>query len=263
MTHTSKTIIGAIAGDVIGSVYEWKSFKTIYFPLFTSASTFTDDSVLTMAVADAVLNQKDFKEAIWTYGRNYPKRGYGGMFKSWLKADNPQPYDSFGNGSAMRVSAIGFAYTTLEDVLEMAKQSAEVSHNHPEGIKGAQATAAAIFLARTGTSKADIKTYIETTFDYKLDKTLDEIRPVYRFDATCQGSVPQAIQSFLESTDYETTIRLAISLGGDSDTIACIAGGIAAAYYKHIPDDIIQGVIQRLPNAFIELLEQFEEKFNP
>jgi ADP-ribosylglycohydrolase len=262
MIHTSKTIIGAIAGDVIGSVYERMPFKTIYFPLFTSPSTFTDDSVLTMAVADAVLNQKDFKTAIWTYGRNYPKRGYGGMFKSWLKSDDPQPYDSFGNGSAMRVSAIGFAYNNLAEVLEMAKQSAEVSHNHPEGIKGAQTTATAIFLARTGKTKADIKAYIENTFDYKLDKTLDEIRPVYRFDATCQGSVPQAIQAFLESTDYETTIRLAISIGGDSDTIACIAGGIAAAYYKHIPEEIVQSVVQRLPNAFIELLDAFEEKFN-
>jgi ADP-ribosylglycohydrolase len=162
----------------------------------------------------------------------------------------------------MRVSAIGFAYDSLEDVLEMAKQSAEVSHNHPEGIKGAQATATAIFLARTGKTKADIKTYIETTFRYDLSKTLDEIRPFYRFDATCQGSVPQAIQAFLESTDYETTIRLAISLGGDSDTIACIAGGIAAAYYKHIPEDIIEGVVARLPNAFVELLNDFEEKFN-
>lgn len=258
---TSKTIIGAIAGDVIGSVYEGKNIKAFRFPFFTSYSTFTDDSVLTMAVADAILNNTDFKETIWTYGRNYPNRGYGGMFLSWLKEPNPQPYDSFGNGSAMRVSPVGFAYNTLEEVLAVAKQSAEVSHNHPEGIKGAQAIAAAVFLARTGKSKDDIQSYIETMFGYNLSFTLDEIRPFYRLDASCQGSVPQAIRAFLESTDYENAIRLAISIGGDTDTIACMAGGIAAAFYKEIPNDIVEKVLQLLPKAFIDLLEQFEEKY--
>jgi ADP-ribosylglycohydrolase len=260
--HKSKTIIGAIAGDIIGSIYEGKNIKTPYFQLFIPFTTFTDDTVLTMAVADAILNEKDFQKTIWRYGNDYPNRGYGGMFRAWLKQQNPQPYDSFGNGSAMRVSAIGFAYNSLEEVLEVAKQSAVVTHNHPEGIKGAQATAAAIFLAKAGKSKAEIKQYIETTFAYNLDETLDEIRPFYRFNATCQGSVPQSIRAFLESTDYENAIRLAISIGGDSDTIACIAGGIAAAFYKHIPDNIIAEVVKRLPKEYVDLLEQFEERFN-
>lgn len=261
MNHKSKTIIGAIAGDIIGSVYEAKNIKAYRFPLFTSYSTFTDDSVMTMAVVDAVLNKKDFKETIWTYGRKYPNRGYGGMFRTWLKSDNPQPYDSFGNGSAMRVSPIGFAFDTLEDVLEAAKQSAEVSHNHSEGIKGAQVVAAAVFLARTGKSKADIQTYIETTFGYDLSFTLDDIRPSYRFNATCQGSVPQAIRAFLESTNFEDAIRLAISIGGDSDTIACIAGGVATAFYKNMPTHIIDGIVAKLPTEFLDLLEQFDAKY--
>ena len=262
INHRTKTIIGVLAGDIIGSVYEWHNIKRTEFPLFKDNSNFTDDSVLTMAVADAILNEKDFKKTIWTYGRKYPFRGYGGNFKKWLLNPNPQPYDSFGNGSAMRVSPVGFAFDTLEEVLEVAKQSAVVSHNHLEGIKGAQATATAIFLARTGKSKVEIQAYITKTFAYNLDFTLDEIRPKYTFDVSCQGSVPQAIRAFLESTDYENAIRLAISIGGDSDTIACITGGIAAAFYKEIPDEIIEGVVQRLPKEFIDLLNQFEEKFN-
>lgn len=258
----TKTLIGAIAGDIIGSIYEGKNIKTAYFPLFIPFTTFTDDTVLTMAVADVVLNGKNYQKTIWEYGNNYPNRGYGGMFRTWLKQQNPQPYDSFGNGSAMRVSAIGFAYTSLNEVLAIAKQSAIVTHNHPEGVKGAQAVASAIFLAKTGKSKAEIKAYIETTFEYDLDETLDQIRPFYRFNATCQGSVPQSIRAFLESTDYENAIRLAISIGGDSDTIACIAGGIAAAFYKHIPDNIIEEVVKRLPKEYVDLLEQFEEKLN-
>lgn len=261
MLDNSKTIIGAIAGDIIGSFYEGKNLKAYHFPLFTSSSTFTDDTVLTMAVVDAILNKKDFKETIWHYGRNYPNRGYGGIFRLWLKSANPQPYNSFGNGSAMRVSPIGFAFNTLTDVLTVAQQSAEVSHDHPEGIKGAQAIAAAVFLARTGQTKDEIKAFIETTFDYNLSFTLDDIRPHYRFDATCQGSVPQAIRAFLESTDYGDAIRLAISIGGDSDTIACMTGGIAAAFYKDIPTSIVKGVVRRLPQAFIDLLEIFEEKY--
>ena len=261
MNQISKTIIGAIAGDIIGSVYEAKNIKAYRFPLFTSYSTFTDDSIMTMAVADAVLNKKDFTKTIWTYGRKYPNRGYGGMFRTWLKSDNPQPYDSFGNGSAMRVSPVGFAFDTLSEVLEVAKQSAEVTHNHPEGIKGAQAVAAAVFLARTGKSKADIQAYIETAFKYDLRFTLDDIRPSYRFNVTCQGSVPQAIRAFLESTDFEDAVRLAISIGGDSDTIACIAGGIAAAFYKDIPTAIIEGVVAKLPPEFLDLLEQFDAKY--
>ncbi len=262
INHRTKTVIGAIAGDVIGSVFEWNNNRSVEFPLFENESRFTDDSVLTMAVLDCILNDKDFKTAIRTYGSEYPNRGYGGKFKEWLEELSFLPYNSFGNGSAMRVSAVGFAFNNLEEVLEVAKQSADVTHNHPEGIKGAQATAAAIFLAKTGKTKAEIKSYVETTFQYNLDESLDSIRPNYKFNETCQGSVPQAIRAFLESTDYENAIRLAISIGGDSDTIACITGGIAAAFYKEIPDEIIEGVVQRLPQEFIDLLNQFEEKFN-
>ena len=240
--HQTKTIIGAIAGDVIGSIYEWENHKSTEFPLFTEGSRFTDDSVLTVAIADCILNQKPFNENLAFYGRKYAGVGFGKIFKEWVKGPDLLPYGSIGNGSAMRVSAVGFAYNTLEEVLAVAKQSAEVTHNSEEGIIGAQATAAAIFLARTGKSKAEIKQYIETTFPYNLDESLDSIRPNYQFDYTSKGSVPQSIRAFLESTDYENAIRLAISIGGDSDTIACIAGGISAAFYKHIPDEITEGV---------------------
>ena len=256
-----KTIIGAIVGDVIGSAYEWDNVKTTKFPLFTANSDFTDDTVLTIAVADSILNKKDLKKTIWEYGRKYPYRGYGGNFSEWLKSENPKPYFSYGNGSAMRVSPVGFAYNNLEQVLNVAKQTAEVTHNHPEGIKGAQATAASIFLARTE-KKEDIKQYIMNTFNYDLDFTLNQIRSTYRFDVTCQGSVPQAIVAFLESSDFENAIRLAISIGGDSDTIACITGGIATAYYKEIPSKILDFVYRRLPDKFNEVLNKFEKEFN-
>jgi ADP-ribosylglycohydrolase len=255
MTHT---IIGAIAGDVIGSVYEWANVKTTDFEMFNPKCDFTDDSVLTIAVADEILHKKDFAKTIWDYSNKYPGRGYGGRFANWIRNTDMLPYNSFGNGSAMRVSAVGFAFNTLEEVLDVAKQSAEVTHNHPEGIKGAQAVAAAIFLARTGKSKQDIKEYITQTFNYNLNDTIENIRPTYRFDETCQGSVPQSIIAFLESTDYETAIRLAISIGGDSDTIACITGGIAAAYYKEIPNEIIEFVVSRLPKEFVEILVDFD-----
>lgn len=250
MKNTSKTIIGAIAGDVIGSVYEWHNVKTTDFKLFSRLSKFTDDTVLTVAVADSILNKKDFAKTIWDYGRNYFDRGYGGNFRKWLKSEDRKPYGSYGNGSAMRASATGFAASSLEEALELAKQSAEVTHNHKEGIKGAQATAAAIFLAKTAKSKQEIKEYISETFAYDLAFTLDSIRESYTFDVSCQGSVPQAIVAFLESEDYETAIRLAISIGGDSDTIACITGGIAAAFYNKIPENILELVSEKLPNRF-------------
>lgn len=223
---------------------------------------FTDDTVLTIAVADCILNKKDFSETIWGYGNQYPGRGYGGRFSSWLQQDILKPYGSYGNGSAMRASAVGFAFNDIETIMEVAKQSAEVTHNHPEGIKGAQATAMAIFLARQGSSKQEIKDYITQTFNYNLDFTLDEIRPTYEYDVTCQGSVPQAIVAFLESSDFENAIRLAISIGGDSDTIACITGGIASAYYKQIPTDIIEFVVDKLPNDFIEIMNKFDEQYD-
>ncbi len=260
MKGKSKTIIGAIAGDIIGSVYEWNNVKTTEFALFSEKSDFTDDTVLSVAVADCILNNKDFAKTIWEYGRRYRGRGYGGNFRRWLNSKNPKPYNSYGNGSAMRVSAVGFAYNTLDEVLTMAKASAEISHNHPEGIKGAQAVASAIYLARTGKSKIEIKDYVTEKFNYDINFTLDSIRPKYDFDVTCQGSVPQAIVAFLESTDFENAIRRAISIGGDSDTIACITGGIAAAYYKEIPTEILDFVNSKLPDEFIEILNRFDSE---
>lgn len=262
VTSNSKTIIGAVAGDVIGSVYERQNIKTTNFDLFNPMCDFTDDTVLTIAIADCILNKKNFAKTIWEYGRKYPERGYGGSFRKWLQDENPKPYGSYGNGSAMRVSAIGFAFNDIETVNEVAKQSAEVTHNHPEGIKGAQTVATAIFLAKQGKTKEEIKNFITKTFKYNLDFTLDEIRPTYKFDVTCQGSVPQAIVAFLESSDFESAIRLAISIGGDSDTIACITGGIASAYYKYIPREIIDFVVDRLPSEFIEMMNKFDKEYN-
>lgn len=255
------TIIGAIAGDIIGSVYEWNNIKTTEFPLFNEKCKFTDDSVLTMAVADCVLNKKDYSLTIWEYARKYTDRGYGGMFKQWITESNRLPYNSFGNGSAMRVSPIGFAYETLSETLDQATATAVVTHNHPEGIKGAQAVATVMFMARNGSDKETIKNFIIETFNYDLSKSIDEIRPDYKFNSSCQGSVPQAIQCFLESSDYESAIRLAISIGGDSDTISCIVGGMASAYYKHIPQEIIDFVYGLIPEEYKKLIEEFDSKF--
>lgn len=256
-------MIGAIIGDVIGSIYEWNEVENTAFPLFEPHSTFTDDSVLTLAVADAILHGKTYKERIHTYGNRFPNAGYGGRFRNWLKALlwEALPYDSFGNGSAMRVSPVGFAFDTIEEVMKAAEQSALPSHNHPEGIKGAQAIAGAIFLARQGQSKAAIKAWVEAQFNYNLTRTTAEIKSYYKFDVTCQGSVPEAIISFLESEDLESAIRIGISLNGDSDTIACMAGGIAQAFYRQIPKAIYEEVMQRLPEDFIELLTAFEKKY--
>ena len=259
-----QTILGAIAGDVIGSVYEFNNTRTTDFPLFKRETTFTDDTVMTIAIADAILHNKDFAQTILNYGKRYPNRGYGTSFFKWLAHDTPAPpYNSWGNGSAMRVSAVGFAYNDLDTVLKKAEKTAVVTHNHPEGIKGAQATAAAIFLARTGKNKAEIKAYIEQKFGYDLDFTLDEIRPTFPFDESCQGTVPQSIVAFLESTDYDSAIRLAISLGGDSDTIACITGGIAIAFYKEMSQVIVDKIRREyLPTAFVTIIDEFDLVFN-
>jgi ADP-ribosylglycohydrolase len=254
-------ILGAIIGDIIGSVYEWHNVKTTDFELFCERTDFTDDSVLTFATMDSILNGIDYTTAYQTYGRNFPHRGYGGFFKSWIRSENPLPYNSYGNGSAMRVSPVGWAYDTLEEVLLQAKRSAEVTHNHPEGKKGAQATAAAVFMARNGSRKADIKKYIQDAFGYDLERRIDVIRPVYKFNETCQETVPEAIIAFLESEDYESAIRLAISIGGDSDTVACITGGIAEAFYKEIPDWIVENALRLLPSDVIKLIEEFSLKY--
>jgi len=254
-----KLIIGAIAGDIIGSVFEWHNVKSLDFKLFCPNSRFTDDSVLTIATMYALINDSDYTRAYHTFGRKFPNAGYGHSFRLWLSSDNPKPYNSWGNGSAMRVSPVGWYYNSIEDTLLEAKKSAKVSHNHPEGIKGAQAVAAAIFLARTGKSKDDIKNLITDRFGYDLNRKIDDIRPGYKFDVSCQGSVPEAIIAFLESTDFESAIRLAVSIGGDSDTIACITGGIAEAFYRNIPDKITDNVLNILPQELIGLIEEFSK----
>ena len=258
---SDKVLLGAIAGDIIGSVYEFNTCKSTDFRLFYVASRFTDDSVMTVANADWLLTGDSLLGVMQDYGNRYPYVGYGGMFHSWLKARVPRPYNSWGNGSAMRVSPVGWAFETLEETLEAAKKSAEVTHNHPEGIKGAQATAACIYLARTGKSKEDIRKYIELKFGYNLNRTCDEIRPTYVFDESCQGTVPESIIAFLESTDYESAVRLAVSLGGDADTMGAITGGIAEAFYGGVPEHIRKEVLKRLPDEFIEVMQKFYQKF--
>ena len=250
-------MLGAICGDVIGSVYEGINVKHTEFPLFRDDCRYTDDTTLTIAVADAIMNGKDYADTIREYGRAHPLAGYGSSFIAWLDDDNAGPYDSWGNGSAMRVSSVGWLFDTLNEVMEQAKLSAEVTHNHPEGIKGAQAIAASIYMARTGSSKEVIKQMIENEFKYDLDRTIDEIRPTYEFDVSCKGSVPESIIAFLESDNYEDCIRKAISIGGDSDTIAAMAGSIAEAYYKDIPKEIIDGVM-----PIINEVPEFSEVFN-
>jgi ADP-ribosyl-[dinitrogen reductase] hydrolase len=254
-------LFGAIAGDVIGSVYEYPPMKDYDFQLFHEYSTFTDDTVLTVAIAYAILKGEDYGVALKAFGRLYPGYGYGTMFNVWLRKEESEPYNSWGNGSAMRVSPVGFAYNSISEVLTQAKKSAEVTHNHPEGIKGAQATALAIYLARKGRKKTDIRDKVSSRFGYNLSRTLDQIRPHYTFNESCQRTVPEAIIAFLESDDYEDAIRKSVSLGGDSDTQACITGGIAQAYYKSIPRKIVERVNQVLPKEFLNIIEGFNAKF--
>ena len=258
---------GAILGDIIGSPYEFDcGNKTKDFPLFSKNSTFTDDTVLTVAVAEAFLDAQPDADEAWIrnrlvesmqhYGRLYPFAGYGLRFSRWLQAKKPEPYGSFGNGSAMRVSSVGWLYNDLETVRSMARLSAEVTHNHPEGIKGAEATAAAIFLTRTGSTKAEIKAYIEAHFHYDLSRTCDEIRPGYRHVESCQETVPEAITAFLEGQSFEDVIRTAVSLGGDCDTLTCIAGSMAEAFYG-VPEELKAACRKRLPEDLLEVLQQF------
>jgi ADP-ribosylglycohydrolase len=254
-------MIGAICGDVLGSIYEFSNHKSEDFILFDESCNYTDDTVLTIATADCLINKGDFGRYYKKYFLYFPDRGYGGSFKEWGVSSSMQPYNSWGNGSAMRISPVGFAFNSLEFVLINAKKSAKVTHNHPEGIKGAQAVAAAIFLAKNGSSKNEIKEFIENKFYYKLDKSLEEIRPSYSFDVSCQGSVPQAITAFLESNEFEDAIRKAISIGGDSDTIACITGGIAEAYYGGVPGDIIKFVMSKLDKNFLKVIKDFYKTF--
>jgi len=254
-------MIGAIAGDIIGSVHEANPIKTTDFPLFTEHSGFTDDTVLTIATAYALMNGLDYATVYRHFGRAYTRAGYGGSFINWLKSDEAPPYNSWGNGSVMRISPVGFAFGSMQYVLREAEKSAAVTHNHPEGIKGAQATALAVFMARQGKSKADIRRAISDKFDYNLNRNIEEIRLNYLFDVSCQGSVPEAMIAFLHSDDVESAIRLAASLGGDSDTQACIAGAIAHAYYSEIPQEIEKEVRSRLPPKFLLVLDEFLNKY--
>ena len=252
-------MLGAIAGDMVGSVYEFNNHRTKDFPLFTAASSFTDDTILTVAVADVLLNGGDYAVAFKHYYQRYPdpSGGYGKRFRQWAMSDDMQPYNSWGNGSAMRVSPVGFWGRDLSQVLQEAETAAAVTHNHAEGIKGAQATAAAVFLARSGYAKVDIKDYIAEHFAYHLNRSLDDIRSTYRFNPSCQGTVPEAMVAFLESTDFEDALRNAVSLGGDSDTLTCITGGIAEAFYGPVPDPIRQEVLHRLDPQLTAILHQF------
>jgi len=274
-------MIGAIAGDIIGAPYEFASFKRMDFDIFNKHTSFTDDTVMLLANAkwllDSLQNPDKYsmdklEEFMVEFGREYPNAGYGGMFKRWLFPDGffeaedsrqtirRKPYNSYGNGSAMRVAPVGWAFDTLEETLQVAKMSAEITHNHIEGIKGAQATAAAIFLARTGKSKEDIKRFIVQNFVYDLDRDCDDIRPYYRFNKTCQETVPEAIIAFLDSFDFESSIRLAVSLGGDSDTLACITGGIAEAFYG-IPENFKSFVMPFLTDDLKTVLDDFYKTF--
>jgi ADP-ribosylglycohydrolase len=254
-------MLGTIAGDVVGSVYEASPVKLTDFELFSRGSRFTDDTVLTVATAEALLGDGDYAGAYRRYGRAYPNAGYGGSFYRWLLDEDAGPYNSWGNGAAMRVSPVGFALDSVDEVLAEAARSAAVTHNHPEGIKGAQATALAVFLARSGADKTSIKLAVEERFGYDLARSLDAIRPTYRFDVSCQGSVPESMIAFLESTDYESAVRNAVSLGGDADTMACIAGGVAQAFYGAVPEQIAREVHSRLPEGFLDVLARFESRY--
>jgi ADP-ribosylglycohydrolase len=242
-------------------VHEHALTKSTNFPLFDPLCRFTDDTVLTVATAHAILSGTPYDAAYRDFGRQYPNAGYGGSFYEWLLTEQPRPYNSWGNGSAMRVAPVGFAFGTVDDVLTEAERSAAVTHDHQEGIKGAQATALAVFMARTGASKDDIRKNLVQRFGYNLHRTVEQIRPDYRWDVSCQRSVPEAIVAFLDSSDVEDAIRLAVSLGGDADTQAAIAGGIAEAYYKHVPEIIARPVRERLPPRFIEIIDAFQQAF--
>ena len=262
-------MLGAIIGDIAGSRFEWNNIKSKDFELLSHEKRCrpTDDSIMTLAVAQAILDcHGDYRSLsqyavrrMQEFGRCYPRAGYGGSFYNWIYENDPQPYSSWGNGAAMRVSPCGFAASSLEEARALSKAVTEVTHNHYEGLKGAEATAVAVYLARTGKSITEIRNHIEEHY-YKIDFTLSDIRESYTFDVSCQGSVPQALEAFFESTGFEDTIRNAISIGGDSDTIAAIAGGIAEAYYG-IPDDIRKYALTFLDSKQIKTLKKFESKF--
>ena len=262
-------MLGAIIGDIVGSRFEWNNHRDKDFELFTNGCFPTDDSIMSLAIAKAIIVSKpDFSDlsdnavkCMQSIGRNYPDCGYGGRFYGWMFSDDPRPYNSYGNGSAMRVSAAGFVARSLEEAKLLSKLVTEVTHNHPEGIKGAEATAVAIYMAKTGSSIFEIKDYINENY-YPMNFTLDEIRDTYRFNETCQDTIPQALQAFFESSGFEDAIRNAISIGGDGDTLAAICGSVAEAYYG-IPDDIRKQALTFLDKDLLKLLTLFESKYTP
>ena len=271
LLHTSfycPMLMGAILGDIAGSIYEFDPHKSTDINIQDKRMDYTDDTIMTIAVADWILNdklhtEKGLVERMQQWGRRYPHPmgAYGNMFAQWLRTDNPKPYNSWGNGSAMRVSAVGFAFDTLEETMNVAKKCAEVTHNHPEGIKGAQATAAAIFMARTGSTKEEIRRFITDTFGYNLDRSCDDIRPTYGFDGSCQGTVPESIIAFLDSKDYEDALRLCISLGGDADTMGAITGAIAGAYYNKMSSALYEFGMEKLPKDMLNVVGLFNSKY--
>jgi len=254
-------MLGAIAGDVIGSVHEKAGTKSKVFPLFPPGARFTDDTVLTVAVAECLLTGADYVGAFHDYYRDYPRAGYGGTFVKWASDRRTEPYGSWANGSAMRVSPVAYAFETLPEVLREAERSAAVTHNHPDGVRGAQATAAAVFFARQGYAKDRIRDDLERLFGYRLTMRLDDIRPKYQFDVSCQGSVPESLVAFLESTSYEDAVRNAISLGGDADTMACIAGAVAEAFYGGVPPAIAQQALALLDDRLRGVVTRFQTRF--
>jgi ADP-ribosylglycohydrolase len=253
-------IIGAIAGDVIGSVHEAEATKTKRFPLFIPESCFTDDTVLTAAVAETLLTSGDYVRTFHRYFHAYPDAGYGQQFKLWCELRRTSPYNSWGNGSAMRVSPVAVAFDRLDEVVAEAERSARVTHDHPEGVRGARAVAAAVFLARRRPDKREIADYVEAEFGYSLDKPLKSVRRTFLFDPSCAGTVPWALRAFLEADEYEDAVRNAISLGGDADTLACIAGAIAGAYYG-VPAEIEKEALARLDDPLRDVVSRFCNRF--
>lgn len=249
-------MLGAIAGDMVGSIYEFHNHKSKEFPLFKNESHFTDDTVHTVAVADAIVNGRDFGTTILSYTRNYPECGYGRRLLEWALSEDPKPYESYGNGSAMRVSPAGWWAKSMDEALELAKLSAVCTHNHPEGIRGAQATAATIRLARDGASPSYVRKEISRLFGYDLSATVDEIRPNYKYSVICQDTIPQALICALEAEGFEDALRNAVSIGGDSDTISCIAGGVAEAMFG-LPSEIGKEAMSRLDKNLAEVVWKF------
>lgn len=253
-------MLGGIIGDIVGSVYEANPIKRTDFPLFSAASTFTDDTVLAVATADVLLHGGGYAETYRRWFRRHPDRGYGGRFRQWASDRREGPYGSFGNGSAMRAGPIGWAFDDMDAVLAEAERSASVTHNHPEGVRGAQAVALGVWLARRGEAVQSVRAELASRFGYDLSRRLDEIRPGYRFDVTCQGSVPEALIAFFEAGDYEQAVRNAVSLGGDSDTQACVAGYLAEAAFG-IPPEIRREGIRRLSSDLSKCVRLFNQSF--